>query len=160
MNSTFTDIALSAPINRVARRVTSPGIRHDIEIKQGGGICQKLPLPLLKDTHPFDYRMAMKDPCWVDFTGVRWGHFLVIGPSAKSGRSRGSRWVLRCACGNYTTRSARTLKKDPNPADGKCRECLAKERIWKRYARLQRRREERAWAAANREAHPKPKPLG
>jgi hypothetical protein len=54
---------------------------------------------------------------WRDFTGHTIGRFTVIGLS----RDDHSRWVVRCSCGQYELRSAKSLRNPNNTGD--C--CLA-----------------------------------
>jgi len=55
---------------------------------------------------------------FVDLTGRRFGRFTVIG-IAKDIKAR---WVVRCSCGIYSTRSAKAIKNKNNDIDS-CEHC-------------------------------------
>nr|CAC9204713.1 Uncharacterised protein [Escherichia coli] len=53
------------------------------------------------------------DPSFVDLTGRKKGRFTVIGLMKEKKKGR---WLVRCVCGTYTTRSAKSIKgADSNP---------------------------------------------
>lgn len=56
--------------------------------------------------------------CASDLTGTTFGKFRVIGLYAKEK----GHWVVRCVCGNYETRKAKSIKNPNNNVD-RCQKC-------------------------------------
>jgi hypothetical protein len=59
-----------------------------------------------------------------NLTGIKFGRFTVIGMSRdiKGQENTGGRWVVRCSCGDYEVRTAKSIK-NPNNKDDMCRIC-------------------------------------
>lgn len=119
------------PIDRVARRVTLPGVHFHVEIPKNHKIYDVCP-PLREIDGKMKY-----DPNFTDYTGFKFGRLHVVGPSQdhpksyrivatqtheddfeinREKRSEGSscRWVVRCLCGNFELRSSKFIKKKPS----------------------------------------------
>lgn len=65
-----------------------------------------------------------------NLTGIKFGRFIVIG---KAKNHKG--WVVKCACGRYTTRRAKSIK-NPNNTQDRCERCrqlafIKRERFYK-----------------------------
>ena len=56
-----------------------------------------------------------------NLTGRRFGRMVVVGLSPFNKKS-GATWVVRCACGTYTRRTAKAIKNPKNDQDA-CEEC-------------------------------------
>lgn len=64
-----------------------------------------------------EIRRSRRGKLKIDLTGQRYGRLLVIGPVARNGASRTSRWLCQCDCGRQHEASSSTLK------DGKVASC-------------------------------------
>lgn len=109
-------IAAYSPINRTAALVVSKGVHYEmnskIQVKEYVGP----PLMVAKNDMP-------KSSGFIDLTGKQKGRLKVIGLMTEDI----SRWVVRCVCGTYTTRSAKSIKsveKNHNAIYDACRECM------------------------------------
>lgn len=119
-----------APVDRVAARVISAGAKYEPNCK--AQVEEFISPPAMKPKHLYP-----TDPSFIDLTGRKKGRFTVIGlldgPKA-------STWVVRCSCGTYTTRTAKSIKSaETNKAAqlDACRECmhlawLKREEIYRR----------------------------
>ena len=99
-------IAISTPVDRVARWVTSEGYKYSPDKKPNGAfwdICPPLKEPM---------------PNAPNFAGVKFGRFTVIGLS----RTFKARWVVRCSCGRFEVRRAKAIKNPRNSGDA-CDHC-------------------------------------
>jgi hypothetical protein len=65
-------------------------------------------------------------PCPVgcpDLTGTRFGRLTVVGYyGPKRGSDKGTRWLVRCACGAHEVRRAKVIK-SPGTGFHACRKC-------------------------------------
>lgn len=102
----------SAPLNTDAAKARDGGGVHwTPEIKQSPGkVRSHAPLPM------------KTVPPGLNLTGLKVGRLTVIGLAAKN-TSGGAAWVVRCVCGYYETRKARTLRRPGYAADAMCDEC-------------------------------------
>lgn len=57
-----------------------------------------------------------------NLTGLKVGKLTVVGLAAKT-TSDGAAWVVRCVCGYYETRKARTLRRPDYATEAMCDEC-------------------------------------
>lgn len=104
------------PVNKTAALVVSKGVEYKpdckVQVKEFIG-----PPPIvLAHKHP-------RTATFADLTGRKKGRFVVIGLMQGSG----GKWVVKCACGTYTTRSSKSIKSaDTNPKAhfDACRECM------------------------------------
>lgn len=115
------------PVNSTAARVLGRGTHFDSGVKHGDAIYQDTPLPTRKPGPS-----ARKDPSFIDLCGVQFGRFRVIGLSATAS----GRWVVRCACGIYSLRSAKAIRNPNNDMDC-CAEC--RNLLFLKRAELKRR---------------------
>jgi hypothetical protein len=60
--------------------------------------------------------------------GTKFGRFVVVGLLDGPKRSLGARWVVRCTCGTYETRVAKSIRNPENQVD-RCQECRNLERL-------------------------------
>jgi len=109
-------ISSRAPINKLAAIVTASGFSYQpnckVQVQEYVGPPEMVP----KYKHP-------KIDSFKDLTGIKKGRFTVIGLMA----NEKGKWVVRCVCGTYTTRSAKAIKsvdKNPNAHLDACRECM------------------------------------
>lgn len=58
-----------------------------------------------------------------DLTGRTFSDLLVIGYAGPKYNCDGSKWVVRCLCGNYETRRSQRLKKQREDRIYRCQEC-------------------------------------
>lgn len=109
-------IAALSPINKTAARVVSKGVSYEM--------TSKIAVPEYVGPPPTIPRHKLPDcPSFVDLTGKEKGRLKVIGLMAEEK----GRWVVRCSCGTYTTRSAKSIKSIDYNLNAKfdaCRECM------------------------------------
>lgn len=109
--SVFRKVAESVPVDRVARRVTRPGVRFDEPpLRQGES---EFPPHLW----PWSGRQRH------DLTDTRCGLLSVVGYSGTSDSDGSELWVAKCSCGVYVHRSRGALKRREWDA---CSRCMAK----------------------------------
>lgn len=101
---TFDRILSSVPLNSTAGRVMSRGEHWEPEGKIPPGLKHWKSPPPMK---PFDGSIA--HTAAIDLTGKKFGRFTVLGLCCE-GAKDGARWVLRCVCGDFEARSAKTIK--------------------------------------------------
>lgn len=123
----------SLPVNKMAAIVISRGTHYDPKCKIQVDEFISPPAIMPKRMHP-------KHCDFIDLTGRRKGRFTVVG---LLDGSKSSLWVVRCDCGTYTTRTAKSIKaaetKKASHLDA-CRECMhlayiKREEIWRRTGR-------------------------
>jgi len=100
------------PINSTAKRVTSEGYKYTPDKK----------ITTLHSPFPFETiapsRALKNNPSFIDLTGTKFGQFTVIGLFKESTR----KWVVKCSCGNYEVRLAKSVKNQENFGD-RCAVC-------------------------------------
>lgn len=65
-----------------------------------------------------------RDRTWmVDLTGLKVGKLTVLGVADFPGRKQTAAWVVRCVCGYYETRKAKTLRCPTYAERAACSEC-------------------------------------
>lgn len=98
------------PIDRTARRVTSPGVAYTPNFKP---YCETwdVPPPLAPSDHP-----AFLTPEFQDLTGTVRGRMRIIGYLGVRPSGKGSGWLARCSCGKYELRRSQSWKR--GMADG------------------------------------------
>ncbi|WP_148050978.1 hypothetical protein [Pseudomonas fluorescens] len=99
------------PVDRMAARVVGAGVTHEYSISDGA-VNSFLPLPVRKPN-----RNEAGQDCFVDLTGRKFGRLTVVGISAEVN----ARWVVRCVCGSYGLRTAKTIKNADQEAC--CHQC-------------------------------------
>ena len=104
------DLHARTPVDQVARRVISEGVAWALNMKPGTYLLSETPLP----TRPVPVTTGIDK----DLTGTRVGRLVVTGLHRDINR----RWVLRCDCGWFTTRSAKAIKNPGNSSD-MCERC-------------------------------------
>ena len=100
------------PINLLARLVTGKGIHFT---------------PIRKKTNLPRWNIC---PDIIEFPGIdeynmqgrRFGRFEVVGYYGKTKSQRAGRWIVRCACGMYEIRTAKSIKNPRNNNDA-CEDC-------------------------------------
>ncbi|ECC4541287.1 hypothetical protein C2920_21680 [Salmonella enterica] len=104
------------PINKMAAIVTGKGFEYQpncqINCDEYVGPPETVPVKDLALNSSF-----------VDLTGRKKGRFTVIGLM----KEKKGRWLVRCVCGTYTTRSAKSIKgadRNPNAHLDACRRCM------------------------------------
>lgn len=120
------DIHARRPINKTAAIVTSCGVHYE-----PNKIVQTNDSDLPIATRPIT-KAELKQKCFVDLTRFRVGRLLVIGAA----RDFKGRWVVRCDCGKYSTRRAKSIK-NPENAQDRCEHCrhlafLKRNEQWRR----------------------------
>ena len=98
--STFERIAASVPVNAQAARQIGHGEVWEpaVKIHDYSRSCPKL------------RKIDCSGKDFVDFTGENVGRLTVIGLRRDAGSDGKARWVCRCTCGGYCTRSSRSMK--------------------------------------------------
>lgn len=109
-------VAALSPVNKTAALVVSKGVHYEmsckIQVPEYVGPPKIIPRHLLPSC-----------PSFIDLTGKQKGRLKVIGLMAEEK----GRWVVRCVCGTYTTRSAKSIKSletNPNAKFDACRQCM------------------------------------
>lgn len=120
------DLHARKPVNKTAAIVTSCGVHYE-----PNKIVQTNDSDLPIATRPFT-KAELKQQCFVDLTGFRVGRLSVIGAA----RDFKGRWVVRCDCGKYSTRRAKSIKNPENVQD-RCEHCrhlafLKRNELWRR----------------------------
>lgn len=116
----YSFIATNKPVNRTAGIVLQKGEHYEYENKS----CEiESDTPILLKTIPKKTE---------DLTGRRRGRFTVIGLA----RHFNKRWIVRCDCGKYSIRKAKSIKNESNNCD-RCTECrklaqMKRHDYWKR----------------------------
>ncbi len=111
-------LATSVPLNKLAAQVTS-GSAETYEPK---GIWSKGAVRSEDGPPPFEAKPGdgPLPPGWL--TGRRFGRLLVLGRyTGGGGRNFKASWVVRCSCGIYELRKAKTLKEGKNHECNACR---------------------------------------
>lgn len=127
--TTFEKIAASTPRNATAASVTSRGTHYE-------------PVVDLANHQHFDTPPATTPilsesigTCG-DLIGRRFGRFTVIGLAAEGppNPKKKARWVVRCACGDYEYRKAKSIR-NPANSDDMCQKCRHVVDARRRYER-------------------------
>ena len=105
------NIAGMTPINKTAALVTGKGFEYKSNIRSVNTESRN---PLKTKKIPYS---TINQNGFIDFTGVRFARFTVIGMYAN-----GRGWVARCDCGVYCIRQAKSIKNIENIQD-RCQEC-------------------------------------
>lgn len=121
------------PVNKTAALVIAPGVVYEPKCKIQ--VEEFLSPPPMRDKRHFP-----TNPNFTDLTGWTKGRFKVVGLLAGT---KSSTWVVRCACGTYSTRTAKSIKSvETNTAArfDACRECmhlawLKRDEVWRRTGR-------------------------
>lgn len=102
-------LSSSAPVDRTAARVVGKGFHHEVKVKAG-------------DTQTWDAPplSAPRPAAAADYTGVRRG-FMTAFRYHEAGKN-GSKWLVRCDCGNYEVRSIKKWAERQDLPDG-CTRC-------------------------------------
>lgn len=98
-----------APINRMAAQVIKGGVHYEETVHRGTLLTDDLP-----STRPYPACSKPED----NLTGLIFGRFTVIGLSDVC-----ATWVVRCSCGKYTTRRAKSLKAAIAGPNQMCQRC-------------------------------------
>lgn len=123
------DIYARVPVDRVAARVVAPGQEY-VPDKKVVNHDSDLPLSI----RPFN-KAEVKAQGFIDLRAHRFGRFIVLGISAE----HQGRWVVRCACGRYSTRTTKAIK-NPRNSEDRCEHCrhlafLKREEYYRRHGK-------------------------
>jgi hypothetical protein len=107
--------------------ISSSPLNKDAAIARDGGGTSWTPERALESSFVRSHApMPMKAPdhTWrINLTGTKVGKLTVLGVADFPARKSGAAWVVRCVCGYYETRKAKTLR-DPVYAErAACSEC-------------------------------------
>lgn len=99
----FDTVAPLMPFDKTASQVSARGEHFD----------WKAPDDVLHTSDPIPTRgpnrEELSNPQFVDLSGKRIGRFTVVG-IAEVITTNGQNWTVRCVCGSYETKKAKTLK--------------------------------------------------
>lgn len=117
--SDFDRLASAVPVDRVAARVTRPGVHFDDTKKVREWDNHWSTQPKVVELTALQRNATG----FVDLTGVRTGRLVVVGLLPKGNRRKGAVgvWVVRCDCGDFETRKSKVLKQ--RRADDCCSRC-------------------------------------
>lgn len=104
------EIAKKVSINKTAALVTGKGVRFESRKKFNSSHSES---PLR--TVPANKRET-------NYTGKRFGYFVVIGKYWKKKAGGKPTWVVKCSCGHYETRTSRSINNTANKKD-RCHHC-------------------------------------
>ena len=108
-----------------ARVVFSHGIQYEASVKSKTQLNQDVPHKM-RSISSLPLKVA-KDPNFFDFTGFKYGDFIVMGMLYAD---KFDKWVLRCCCGMYEIRMSSRLKTTPTCKDQTCcQSCMDLARI-------------------------------
>jgi hypothetical protein len=122
-------ILTSTPLNSTAGAVTSRGEHYEPILKEAPHI-------LHRDAPPKMRAVPRSAP---NLIGQTFGRMTVVGVyddcEGAPRKDKKTKWVTRCACGNYEVRSSKAIRNPQNSEDRciKCRDWSYKQR---RYERL------------------------
>lgn len=102
----FDCVAPLMPGDKVAGRVAARGEHFEWQPESNR----------IHSADPIAHRLPNREerimPQFVDLTGKRTGRLTVLGVAAEMpSNGNGQRWVVRCVCGAYETRKAKSIKK-------------------------------------------------
>lgn len=124
MSTIWERLATSTPINRMAVR----GISADVYGVSDQG--RKLPYDFVRSHEPLPVRpypdSALKSD---DLTGQRVNRLTVVGMHVDPGGKNAARWVVKCLCGWYETRTAKALRDPIYFKRAMCSDCDFKQGI-------------------------------
>lgn len=109
-------VAALSPVNKTAALVVSKGTHYEMNSKRQ--VKEYVGPPQMVAKHKLP-----KSAGFIDLAGKEKGRLKVLGLMAEDA----SKWVVRCVCGTYTTRSAKSIKSidtNPNAKYDACRECM------------------------------------
>ncbi|PJN96883.1 hypothetical protein CNY89_00065, partial [Amaricoccus sp. HAR-UPW-R2A-40] len=131
-------IAASAPINKQAAMATGRGGEHYAPpAHRNNAISSDVMLPYRGPS-----REELICPDFHNLVGVSWGRSVVMGifdheraeVVIGSAKSRKQKWVIRCACGRFETRSSKVIRA-AIPRTGHCAHCDHTEWLRNRHKR-------------------------
>lgn len=116
------------PINKTAAMIVSGGVHFEPTNGMGTASDSELPLPTRRPEW-----QEWSNPAWKDLSGTKFGRFTVIGIARGLKKAR---WVVRCACGVYSTRTTKAIRNPLNTTDS-CVACrhltyLKRNEVWRR----------------------------
>lgn len=111
------------PVNRVAAAMLSKGVKAPTV--NFGSMTHWETCPAL---YPKEEISIVCRGSGVDLTGRRQGRMVVVGLS----RDIAARWVMRCDCGDYEPRTAKSIK-NPNNSNDCCTVCRKIEEAKRRH---------------------------
>lgn len=109
--------------------ISSTPLNKDAAIARDGGGTSWTPERALEPTfvrsHAPIPTKRSKETWGIDITGMKVGKLTVLGVADFPERSQRSQaaWVVRCVCGYYETRKAKTLRKPGYAERAACSEC-------------------------------------
>lgn len=118
MSQVFDKLLASRPVNKTAARVLGGGVHYEPQKV----IAQRhwtAPPPLAEITP------AMRiDPSFKDLTGSTVGRFTIVGFLGNLSETKKNKalWLARCVCGDYESRSAKSILNPANYGD-RCEKC-------------------------------------
>jgi hypothetical protein len=112
----FEFIATHKPANQTSKNVLSKGVCYEYTCKSHCRVTSDLPIEIIKFEN-----IKFKHKKCEDLTGKKCGRLTVIGISKQKPVAT-SLWVVRCVCGNYEKRRAKSIKNPLNKGDC-CQEC-------------------------------------
>ena len=110
------NIGALKPVDRTAALVVSRGIHYEMSSKNNQVEYVGPPKMVSQKDFP-------RTSTFIDLTGRSKGWLKVLGMM----QGGGGRWVVRCVCGTYTTRSAKSIKSAEIKLAANfdaCRECM------------------------------------
>ena len=118
MRDIFDRLLTSTPINNAAGTVTSSASAYQ-STKQVAQAHWSAP-PKMRA--PNVTELANKE--FADLKGRRFGQFIVIGILVEGPKNRYKKqmWVVKCVCGDYESRTARSIR-NPENAQDRCDYC-------------------------------------
>lgn len=116
MSEVFDKLLASRPVNRAAARVLGGGVHYEMkkEIVQRHWTSPPSTQPITSELRAC--------PSFEDLTGRVFGRFRVVGYLGKFNKSKPPLWLVRCVCGDYESRYAKSIRNSENVGD-RCEKC-------------------------------------
>lgn len=116
MSQVFDKLLASRPVNSAAARVLGSGVHYQsnkvIAQRHWTSPPKTIPINEVNDTVG----------SFVDLSGTTFGRLTVIGYLGKLNPKKAALWLVRCACGDYESRTSKAIRNPENYGD-RCGHC-------------------------------------
>lgn len=112
--------ANSKPVNIQAMRVTRKGVRYEYDAPDKLGLTKDQSHKTITQPHWYAPPKTLPPPPDINLIGYGFGSFVVVGYLG-SKRDKG-RWLVKCTCGDYETRTSKSARSPANDMDC-CERC-------------------------------------
>jgi hypothetical protein len=116
MSQVFDKLLASRPVDSAAARTMARGVHYEpdkVIVQRHWTAPQKCSLIT---------EQLRSNVQFVDVTGESFGRFTVIGYLGKYSKKGPAYWLVRCACGDYESRTSKAVRNPENRGD-RCEKC-------------------------------------